>query len=117
VRDLCAAAYSRDGATLMGQVKAIFQGGSSRFFHAGTNGRWRGVFLDEDLALYEAKASPDFSQRVDGARSRALRTERGAPVGDLGSRSEDGARIRACDRDDEPALLCVEVQKAAARCR
>jgi hypothetical protein len=75
--------------------------------------RWQATFARSQDQL----ASPDFSQRVDGARSRALRTERGAPVGDLGSRSEDGARIRACDRDDEPALLCVEVQKAAARCR
>ena len=32
-----------------------------RFFHKGTNGRWRGVFREEDLALYDAKVAAEFS--------------------------------------------------------
>ena len=53
-------AMHRDGETLMGQVAAIFQGGSSSFFHAGTNQRWRGIFRDEGLALYDAKVDRHF---------------------------------------------------------
>jgi aryl sulfotransferase len=49
------AAMRRDGDRLMGPVAANFRGGAARFFHAGTNGRWRGVFRDDDLALYDAK--------------------------------------------------------------
>jgi aryl sulfotransferase len=45
----------RDGAQLMGSVANLFAGGSTRFFHQGTNGRWRGVLRDEDLATYDAK--------------------------------------------------------------
>jgi aryl sulfotransferase len=57
--DLVAAAgfeaMRRDGDRLMGSVAASFQGGAGRFFHKGANGRWRGVFRNEDLALYDAK--------------------------------------------------------------
>ena len=45
----------------MGSSAAIFQGGAARFFHQGTNGRWRGVFHEEDLALYDAKVEAEFS--------------------------------------------------------
>jgi hypothetical protein len=31
------------------------QRGARRFFHKGTNERWRGVFRNDDLTLYEAK--------------------------------------------------------------
>jgi aryl sulfotransferase len=54
-------AMRRDGAALMGNVADTFQGGSSRFFHKGTNERWRGVFSEEDLLLYEAKAATSLS--------------------------------------------------------
>lgn len=49
------AAMRRDGEILMGNVAAAFRGGAARFFHKGTNDRWRGLYRDEDLALYEAK--------------------------------------------------------------
>jgi aryl sulfotransferase len=49
------AAMRRDGDTLMGSVASSFAGGSRRFFHRGTNERWRGVFRGEDLARYDAK--------------------------------------------------------------
>lgn len=49
------AAMRRDGAELMGSVVGSFRGGATRFFNKGTNGRWRGLFRDEDLALYDAK--------------------------------------------------------------
>lgn len=34
-------------------LAAFFDGGARRFFFKGTNGRWRDVLGDEDLALYE----------------------------------------------------------------
>jgi aryl sulfotransferase len=34
----------------------IFDGGARRFFHKGTNGRWRDVLTADDLSLYEAAA-------------------------------------------------------------
>lgn len=57
--DLVAAAgfeaMRRDGDALMGSVATSFEGGGRRFFNQGCNGRWRGVFREEDLALYDAK--------------------------------------------------------------
>jgi len=50
-------AMRRDGDKIMGNVGAAFLGGSARFFHKGTNRRWRGVFAADDLALYDAKAA------------------------------------------------------------
>jgi aryl sulfotransferase len=47
-------AMRRNGETLMSAVTSLFQGGSQRFFLKGTNERWRGIFRDEDLALYDA---------------------------------------------------------------
>ncbi len=54
-------AMRRDGDTLMGAGAAMFQGGGRTFFYKGTNERWRGVFREEDLTLYEAKAEAMFS--------------------------------------------------------
>ena len=50
-------AMRRDGETLLGATAAAFTGGGARFFHKGTNQRWRGVYTDADLALYDAKAA------------------------------------------------------------
>jgi len=55
------AAMRRDGEALMGGSASSFQGGAARFFHQGTNGRWRGVFREADLALYDAKVEAEFS--------------------------------------------------------
>ena len=38
-------------------IGLIFEGGAGRFFHKGTNGRWRDVLTESDLALYEAAAA------------------------------------------------------------
>ena len=54
-------AMRRHGDALMGSVAESFTGGGRRFFHKGVNGRWRGVFRDEDLALYDAKVETMFS--------------------------------------------------------
>ena len=52
-------AMRRDGEALMGSVATMFQGGAERFFYQGANGRWRGIFRQEDLALYAAKVAAD----------------------------------------------------------
>jgi aryl sulfotransferase len=39
------------------QMGMVFEGGPERFFFKGTNGRWRDVLTQDDLALYEAAAS------------------------------------------------------------
>ncbi len=50
-------AMSRDGDVLMQRAAATFRDGSRTFFNKGTNGRWKGVVSEDDLALYDAKAS------------------------------------------------------------
>lgn len=49
-------AMRREGDLLMGPLVSAFEGGSGRFFFKGSNKRWRGVFADDDLARYDAKA-------------------------------------------------------------
>ena len=39
----------------------VFQGGSQSFFNKGTNGRWREVLSEEELALYEKAATRELS--------------------------------------------------------
>jgi aryl sulfotransferase len=55
-----------------GPSSMIFEGGIDRFLFKGTNGRWRGVLTDDDLALYdEAAASLDPGLRawLEGGRA------------------------------------------------
>jgi aryl sulfotransferase len=65
----------------------FFEGGASRFFHKGTNGRWRDVLTEEDLALYEtaaARLDPELrswleagsAPTLDSASRRQTRAER-----------------------------------------
>ena len=62
----------RDGDTLLSKLTGVFEGGSSRFIFKGINERWRGVFRDEDLALYEATTrstlSPECARWVANGR-------------------------------------------------
>jgi len=39
-----------------GGASTIWRDGTGTFFHKGTNGRWRDVLTDADLALYEESA-------------------------------------------------------------
>jgi aryl sulfotransferase len=48
-----------------------FEGGIDRFFFKGTNGRWRDVLTDDDLALYERGATtlpPDLRRWLEHGR-------------------------------------------------
>jgi hypothetical protein len=62
----------------------VFRGGASTFFNKGTNGRWRDVLTDDDLALYEgAAAALDPTLRAwleGGRRAAAPATRLGAGV-------------------------------------
>ena len=40
-----------------GGLGLAFEGGAGRFFHKGTNGRWRDVLTERDLELYESAAA------------------------------------------------------------
>lgn len=62
----------RDGAMLLGKGAGQFRDGSAHFFHKGTNERWRGIFRDDDLALYDAKMATlpeDCARWIAGGRA------------------------------------------------
>ncbi len=48
-------AMQRDGAALLPHQVKVFRGGHRSFLNKGTNGRWRGVFRETDLARYQEK--------------------------------------------------------------
>lgn len=50
-------AMRRSGDVLLGGGTKVFRGGGDTFFHRGQTGRWRGVFRDDDLAVYAAKCA------------------------------------------------------------
>lgn len=63
------------GDMLMPQIRMELVGGTQRFFNQGTNGRWRGVLTDGDLALYAAKSrdkfTPGLAAWLEGGRAAA----------------------------------------------
>ncbi len=48
-------AMKKQGGEIFPGISRIFTEGANRFFNKGVNGRWKGVFSEEDLALYDAK--------------------------------------------------------------
>ena len=50
-------AMKQDATRREEQIGLLFKGGAGRFFYKGTNGRWRDVLTEEDLALYETAAA------------------------------------------------------------
>jgi aryl sulfotransferase len=56
------ASMRRNGERLIGRLSGMFRGGAEHFFHKGTNGRWRDVLTDADLARYDAKVEQKFSR-------------------------------------------------------
>ena len=49
---------------LMPSAGHIWQGGGNTFLNKGTNGRWRGVFNQEDLDDYDARVKKEFSPEL-----------------------------------------------------
>ena len=70
-------AMRRDGDVLLRSVLNSVQDG--RFFHRGTNERWKGVYRAEDLTHYDAKVDAAFSTAC------ARWVARGRSGGDIGT--------------------------------
>ena len=51
----------KNGGKILDFAEALFEGGSSRFLHKGTNGRWKDVAAKDDLAIYDARVKAAFS--------------------------------------------------------
>jgi len=51
----------KQGAALMPNVTQLFDKGAETFFNKGTNGRWKSIFREDDLAIYNAKIAKHFS--------------------------------------------------------
>jgi aryl sulfotransferase len=51
------AAMKRDAAKLDEASEKMLKGGAATFINKGTNGRWRGVLTDDEIAKYERAAS------------------------------------------------------------
>ena len=63
------------GAALLPGIEQRFDRGHERFLNQGTNGRWRGVLTEGDLARYDAvaarKLSPALAAWLEGGRRLA----------------------------------------------
>jgi len=51
----------RDGESIHPGAAFAFKGGASRFYNKGTNGRWRAVLTEGDLAMYDAAAGRELT--------------------------------------------------------
>ena len=53
------------------RTSMTFEGGAASFFFKGTNGRWRDMLTDDDLAIYDDAAStldPNLRSWLEGGR-------------------------------------------------
>jgi aryl sulfotransferase len=57
-------AMKRQGEALLPMAGMVWEGGSDRFLHKGTNGRWQDIAAPEDLQLYDQKANAAFSPEL-----------------------------------------------------
>jgi aryl sulfotransferase len=62
----------RNAEQLLPGSDSVFKGGAQTFINKGTNGRWREVLTDDDLALYSAAAAreltPDCADWLENGR-------------------------------------------------
>jgi aryl sulfotransferase len=63
------------GVDLLPSIQTMFQGGSQRFLNKGTNGRWKDLLTDDDLARFDrlthAKFTPAARAWIEGGRLAA----------------------------------------------
>lgn len=63
------ASVKKDPEKVVGDMSMMFKGGAQTFINKGTNGRWRELLNEADLALYEATMartlSPDCARRLE----------------------------------------------------
>jgi len=68
-------AMKRDGAALLPGIEMAFNGGHDTFINRGTNGRWRDVLTENDIALYRkresAELSPGLARWLENGRLKA----------------------------------------------
>jgi aryl sulfotransferase len=53
-----------NAAELMPSAGDIWQGGGNTFINKGTNGRWRDIYSQEDLAAYDDRVKEEFSPEL-----------------------------------------------------
>ena len=67
-------AMKAQGDVLLAHQQRTFDGGAARFLHKGTNGRWKDVVSNADLARYDAQVkahfTPDLAHWVSNGRGR-----------------------------------------------
>jgi aryl sulfotransferase len=67
------ASMKENADKIVPSASLLWEGGGKTFINAGTNGRWRDVLTDEDLALYRAAVertlSPDCARWLEGGRA------------------------------------------------
>ncbi len=72
VVERCTFEGMRGRAEEIGDFSQMFEGGAEGFLFKGTNGRWRDVLTDEEVAAYErraAEALPEAAARwLEGGR-------------------------------------------------
>jgi aryl sulfotransferase len=49
----------KEGASLLPGIEMAFKGGHETFLNKGTNGRWKGVLTEDDVALYRKRAAAE----------------------------------------------------------
>lgn len=63
------------GVDLLPRVQTMFEGGSERFLNKGTNGRWKDLLTDDDLARFDrlthAKFTASARAWIEGGRGAA----------------------------------------------
>ncbi|MCH8808103.1 MAG: sulfotransferase domain-containing protein [Planctomycetes bacterium] len=92
---------------ILGLHEAHFKGGGKTFLHKGTNGRWRKVLDDADLALYRAalektlRSHGFYTRRVDdytGAYDESVGGRLGHPLECIGVLAVRRENARSVDR-------------------
>ena len=86
----------------------IFEGGIDRFLFKGTNGRWRDVLTDDDLALYDKAAAT-----LDPALRHWLEGGRHAGRAGLGRRV--GTSLQGAEAVPEPGRDLVDTRREVGR--
>jgi aryl sulfotransferase len=76
VADACTfASVKKDPEKVVGDMSMMFKGGAQTFINKGTNGRWRELLNETDLALYEATMartlSPDCARWLEQGSAAA----------------------------------------------
>lgn len=56
ILERCSFQWMRDHGDVIGPFGDLFEGGAKSFFFKGSNGRWRDILTEDELALYEKRS-------------------------------------------------------------